>query len=327
MTVEGSYDDVNRLCTEVAQSKPWAFVNINVRPYYAEGSRTLAFEVAEQLGWRTPDHCVVPMASGSLFTKIWKGFKELHQVGLIDEPRTRMSGAQATGCSPITTAFEEGTLNFRPQKPNTIARSIAIGNPADGYYALKTLEETNGVAAMATDAEIVEGMKLLAETEGIFAETAGGATIACLKHMAERGQIAPGEETVAFITGGGLKTTEALQGGLAEPAARARPQRGILRGLRGAAGARRGRGRRRMMASRPVRFTFSPELIKEPLIYLIGREFEVITNIRMADVDERVGWVVLELEGESDEIDRAIAWAQAKGVRVDQATLGDIVEG
>ena len=215
--VEGSYDDVNRLCTEVAQSKPWAFVNINVRPYYAEGSRTLAFEVAEQLGWRAPDHCVVPMASGSLFTKIWKGFKELHQVGLIDEPRTRMSGAQATGCSPITTAFEEGTLNFRPQKPDTIARSIAIGNPADGYYALKTLAETDGVAAMATDAEIVEGMKLLAETEGIFAETAGGTTIACLKHMVERGQIAPGEETVAFITGGGLKTTEALQGGLSDP--------------------------------------------------------------------------------------------------------------
>ena len=215
--VEGSYDDVNRLCTEVAQSKPWAFVNINVRPYYAEGSRTLAFEVAEQLGWRTPDHCVVPMASGSLFTKIWKGFKELHQVGLIDEPRTRMSGAQATGCSPIATAFEEGTLNFRPQKPDTIARSIAIGNPADGYYALKTLAETDGVAAMATDPEIVEGMKLLAETEGIFAETAGGTTIACLKKMAERGQIAPGEETVAFITGGGLKTTEALQGGLSDP--------------------------------------------------------------------------------------------------------------
>ena len=215
--VEGSYDDVNRLCTEVAQSKPWAFVNINVRPYYAEGSRTLAFEVAEQLGWRAPDHCVVPMASGSLFTKIWKGFQELHQVGLIDEPRTRMSGAQATGCSPITTAFEEGTLNFRPQKPDTIARSIAIGNPADGYYALKTLAETDGVAAMATDAEIVEGMKLLAETEGIFAETAGGTTIACLKHMVERGQIAPGEETVAFITGGGLKTTEALQGGLSDP--------------------------------------------------------------------------------------------------------------
>ena len=215
--VEGSYDDVNRLCTEISQTKPWAFVNINVRPYYAEGSRTLAFEVAEQLGWRAPDHCVVPMASGSLYTKIWKGFKELHTVGLIDEPRTRMSGAQATGCSPIATAFEEGTLNFRPQKPDTIARSIAIGNPADGYYALKTMEETGGGAAMASDPEIVDGMKLLAQTEGIFAETAGGTTVACLKRMVESGQIARDEETVAFITGGGLKTTEALHGQLSEP--------------------------------------------------------------------------------------------------------------
>ena len=215
--VEGSYDDVNRLCTEVSQSKPWAFVNINVRPYYAEGSRTLAFEVAEQLGWRAPDHCVVPMASGSLFTKIWKGFKELHQIGLIEEPRTRMSGAQAAGCSPIATAYAEGTLNFRPQKPDTIARSIAIGNPADGYYALKTMEETGGCAAMASDPEIVDGIKLLAQTEGIFAETAGGATVACLKHMVESGQIARDEETVVFITGGGLKTIEALQGELTEP--------------------------------------------------------------------------------------------------------------
>ena len=326
--VEGSYDDVNRLCTEVAQSKPWAFVNINVRALLREGSRTLAFEVAEQLGWRTPDHCVVPMASGSLFTKIWKGFKELHQVGLIDEPRTRMSGAQATGCSPIATAFEEGTLNFRPQKPNTIARSIAIGNPADGYYALKTLEETGGVGRWPRTPRSSEGMKLLAETEGIFAETAGGTTIACLKHMAERGQIAPGEETVAFITGGGLKTTEALQGGLSDPLHVPGPQRRILRGLRGAAGARRGRGRRRMMASRPVRFTFSPELIQEPLIYLIGREFEVVTNIRMADVDERVRLGRARTGGRTRrDRPRDPPGPRRKGVRVDQATLGDIVEG
>ena len=215
--VEGSYDDVNRLCTEVSQSRPWAFVNINVRPYYAEGSRTLAYEVAEQLGWRSPDHCVVPMASGSLYTKIWKGFQELHEIGLIDEPQTRMSGAQATGCSPIVTAYAEGTLNFRPQKPDTIARSLAIGNPADGYYALKTMEETEGGAEMATDQEIVEAVKLLAETEGIFAETAGGVTVACLKRMAESGHIHPEEETVAFITGGGLKTTEAVQGRLRAP--------------------------------------------------------------------------------------------------------------
>jgi len=215
--VEGSYDDVNRLCTEVAGSRKWAFVNINVRPYYAEGSRTLAYEVAEQLGWRAPDHCVVPMASGSLFTKIWKGFQEFHKVGLIDEPRTRMSGSQARGCSPITTAFENDTFNFIPQKPDTIARSLAIGNPADGYYALKVMEETGGGAEAATDDEIVEGVKLLAETEGIFAETAGGVTIACLKRLVESGAIRRDEETVAFITGGGLKTIEAVQGKLDEP--------------------------------------------------------------------------------------------------------------
>ena len=208
--VDGSYDDVNRLCTELSGTHPWAFVNINVRPYYAEGSRTLAYEVAEQLGWRTPDHAVVPMASGSLFTKIWKGFKEFARVGLIEEPHTRMSGAQAAGCSPITTAYLDGTLNFVPQKPNTIARSLAIGNPADGYYALKTMEETGGGAEMASDEEIIEGVKLLAETEGIFAETAGGVTVACLKRMVESGHIRPDEETVAFITAAGLKTVEAV---------------------------------------------------------------------------------------------------------------------
>ena len=215
--VEGNYDDVNRLCTELAGSRPWAFVNINVRPYYAEGSRTLAFEVAEQLGWRAPAHCVVPMASGSLFTKIWKGFQELHKVGLTDEPHTRMSGAQAAGCSPITTAFQGHTFNFVPQKPNTIARSLAIGNPADGYYALKVMEETGGASEMATDDEIVAGVKLLAETEGIFAETAGGVTVACLKRLVASGVIRRDEETVAFITGGGLKTIEAVQGHLNEP--------------------------------------------------------------------------------------------------------------
>ena len=216
--IEGSYDDVNRLCTEVASVRPWAFVNINVRPYYAEGSRTLGFEIAEQLGWRTPDHVVAPMASGSLFTKIWKGFQEFHKVGLIDEPKTRMSGAQATGCSPIATAYEAGTLNFVPQKPNTIARSLAIGNPADGYYALKTMEETNGGAAMVTDDEIVEGIKLLAETEGIFAETAGGVTVACLQedgrvwpHRPRRGSPSPSSPAVA------LKTIEAVAEKVSEP--------------------------------------------------------------------------------------------------------------
>ena len=215
--VEGSYDDVNRLCTELAADRDWAFVNISVRPYYTEGSRTLAFEVAEQLGWRAPDRIVAPMASGSLYTKIWKGLQEFHRVGLIDEPKTRMSGAQAAGCSPITTAYEQQTMNFVPQKPNTIARSLAIGNPADGYYALKTMQETNGGAAMATDDEIVEGLHLLAETEGIFAETAGGVTVACLKKLVAQGHIDRREETVAFITGAGLKTVEAVVDNIAEP--------------------------------------------------------------------------------------------------------------
>ena len=215
--VEGSYDDVNRLCTEIAGSREWAFVNINVRPYYAEGSRTLAYEVAEQLGWRAPDHVVVPMASGSLFTKIWKGFQEFATVGLIEEPHTRMSGAQAAGCSPITTAYRDGTMNFVPQKPDTVARSLAIGNPADGYYALKTMEETGGGAEMATDEEILEGVELLAETEGIFAEPAGGVTVACLKRMVASGHIRPEEETVVFITGAGLKTIESVVDRLPEP--------------------------------------------------------------------------------------------------------------
>ncbi|MGE5595282.1 MAG: threonine synthase [Hyphomicrobiales bacterium] len=212
--VRGNYDAVNRLCAELAGQYGWAFVNVNVRPYYSEGSKTLGFEVAEQLGWRAPDHCVVPIASGSLFVKIRKGLDELYKAGLIDEPRTRMSGAQATGCSPVATAWQEGTMNFRPQKPNTIAKSLAIGNPADGYYSLVQLRDTNGACGSVSDEEIVEGMKLLAETEGIFAETAGGVTVASLKQLAERGKIDPGETTVAFITGAGFKTVEAVTGSL-----------------------------------------------------------------------------------------------------------------
>ncbi len=215
--VRGSYDDVNRLCTELSMSRPWAFVNINVRPYYAEGSRTLGYEIAEQLGWRAPDHIVAPMASGSMYTKIWKGLQEFHKVGLIDEPHTRMSGAQAEGCSPITTAYAKHTLNFVPQKPDTIARSLAIGNPADGYYALKQMEETRGGAEMVTDDEIVAGIKLLAETEGIFAETAGGVTIGCLQKLVASGFIRRDEETVAVISGGGLKTVEAVADKVREP--------------------------------------------------------------------------------------------------------------
>ncbi|MCL6645658.1 MAG: threonine synthase, partial [Dehalococcoidia bacterium] len=204
--VRGNYDAVNRLCAELAGSYNWAFVNVNVRPYYSEGSKTLGFEVAEQLGWRAPDHCVVPIASGSLFVKIRKGLLELWKTGLIDEPKTRMSGAQAAGCSPVATAWQEGSMNFRPQRPNTIAKSLAIGNPADGYYSLVQLKETGGACGSVTDDKIVAGMKLLAETEGIFAETAGGVTIASLKQLAEQGRIHPDELTVAFITGAGFKT-------------------------------------------------------------------------------------------------------------------------
>ena len=214
--VEGNYDEVNRLCSEIAGKYPWAFVNINVRPYYAEGSKTLGFEVAEQLGWRAPDHVVVPMASGSLLTKVHKALQELVKTGLLDEAKTRISGAQADGCSPISTAYLAGSDTFRPVKPNTIAKSLAIGNPADGYYALQVIKGSHGAAEKVTDAEIIAGIKLLAGTEGIFAETAGGVTIACLKKLVESGKILPDEVTVAYITGTGLKTQEALHGHLDE---------------------------------------------------------------------------------------------------------------
>ena len=215
--VRGNYDAVNRLCAELAGSYNWAFVNVNVRPYYSEGSTTLAFEVAEPLGWRAPDHCVVPIASGSLFVKIRKGFQEFAKAGLIEEKATRMSGAQATGCSPVAVAWQEGSMNFRPQRPNTIAKSLAIGNPADGYYSLVQLKETNGACGMVDDDEIVAGMKLLAETEGIFGETAGGVTVASLKQLAAQGRIGADELTVAFITGAGFKTLEAVSGALNPP--------------------------------------------------------------------------------------------------------------
>ena len=217
VAVNGSYDDVNRLCSELADNRHWAFVNINVRPYYSEGSRTLAFEVAEQLGWRAPRQCVAPMASGSLFTKIHKGFEELQSYGLIEESEVRMVGAQATGCSPIATAWQNGTTNIRPVKPDTIAKSLAIGNPADGYYALKTMAATDGGAASVSDAEVVEGIQLLAEAEGVFAETAGGVTIAGLRQALQREIIDPEESTVVFITGGGLKTTDAVEPHVTRP--------------------------------------------------------------------------------------------------------------
>jgi threonine synthase len=210
VAVDGSYDEVNRLCSELSDKYPWAFVNINMRPYYAEGSKTLAYEVCEQLGWRAPDHCLVPLASGSLYTKIYKGLKELAWLGLVEWQGTRMSGAQAQGCSPIVEAWERQSFDIKPQKPSTIAKSLAIGNPADGYYALKVMTQSGGHGVAVSDDEVVEGIKLLAQTEGIFAETAGGVVIAGLKRLAAEGRISPGELVVAFITGAGLKTQEAV---------------------------------------------------------------------------------------------------------------------
>ncbi|HEY9805564.1 MAG TPA: threonine synthase [Candidatus Obscuribacterales bacterium] len=217
MAVHGNYDQVNRLCSEVANTHGWGFVNINLRPYYSEGSKTLGYEVIEQLGWELPDHVVAPLASGSLFTKIYKGFQEFVKVGLVDEKAVRFSGAQAEGCSPIAQAFREGRDFISPVKPNTIAKSIAIGNPADGVYAVDVAKKTNGNIESVNDTEIVEGIKLLAETEGIFTETAGGTTIAVLKKLVEAGKINPDETTVVYITGNGLKTQEAVQGYINEP--------------------------------------------------------------------------------------------------------------
>lgn len=217
VALDGSYDDVNRLCSELAGKYPWAFVNVNVRPYYAEGSKTLGYEVAEQLGWRAPDHCIVPMASGSLYVKIWKGLQELAKLWLIDSVQTKMSGAQAAGCSPIVTAWDAGTTNVRPVRPRTIAKSLAIGNPADGYYALQVMAETGGSGVAVDDEEVVAGIRLLARTEGIFAETAGGVVISGLKRLIEAGRVDRDEVVVAFITGAGLKTQEAVSDVLAAP--------------------------------------------------------------------------------------------------------------
>jgi len=210
IAVDGSYDDVNRLCTKLSERYNWGFININLRPYYAEGSKTLGYEVAEQLGWRAPDCVVAPAASGLLFTRIWKGLDELSMLGLIEPVNTHMYLTQAAGCSPIVNAFEAGSLHVHPVKPNTIAKSIAIGNPADGYYALRVARQSGGAACAVTDEELVEGMKLLAQTEGIFGEAAGGVVVAGLKKLVASGAIKKGELTVAFITGAGLKTQEAV---------------------------------------------------------------------------------------------------------------------
>jgi len=213
VAINGNYDDVNRLCAELASIYEWAFVNVNMRPYYAEGSKTLAFETAEQLGWSLPDHVVVPVASGSLLTKIRKGFEELHKVGLIsEEPQVRVSGAQALGCSPVAQAWLDESDTIRPVKPDTIAKSLAIGNPADGYFALDVVRTSGGAFAAVSDGEIVDGMRLLARTEGIFAETAGGVTIATLARLAADGVVRRDERVVAFVTGNGLKTLDAVAG-------------------------------------------------------------------------------------------------------------------
>ena len=210
VTVDGSYDDVNRLCARLVQRYHWGFININLRPYYAEGSKTLGYEVAEQLGWRAPDRVVAPAASGLLFTRIWKGLDEFSMLGLIEPVNTHMHVTQASGSSPIVNAFQAGTLHVHPVKPNTVAKSIAVGNPADGYYALMVARQSGGSAQAVTDDELIEGMKLLAQTEGIFAEAAGGVVIAGLKKLVESGTIKRNELTVAFITGAGLKTQDTL---------------------------------------------------------------------------------------------------------------------
>ena len=214
--IDGNYDDVNRLCSELIGeevSADWGFVNVNLRPYYAEGSKTVGYEIAEQLGWRLPDQVVIPVASGSLLTKIDKGWREFTSLGLVEEHPYRVFGAQATGCNPVSTAFADGQDVIRPVKPNTIAKSLAIGNPADGPYALDAVRRTNGAIGDVTDAEVVEGIRLLAETEGIFAETAGGVTVAVTRKLLAQGLLDPTAETVIVNTGEGLKTLDAISTG------------------------------------------------------------------------------------------------------------------
>jgi threonine synthase len=213
--IDGNYDHVNRLCSQIAERYNWGFVNVNLRPYYAEGSKTVGFEIAEQLGWRLPDNVVVPMAGGSLITKIRKAFKELIALGLVEEKEVRFFGAQATGCSPISTCVKTGADHIEPQRPSTIARSLAIGNPADGVYAARCIRESGGWAEDVSDVEIVSAIQELAETEGVFTETAGGVTTAVTARLYAHGRIKPDDLTVTCITGNGLKTTDALAGAYA----------------------------------------------------------------------------------------------------------------
>ncbi|MBV8050738.1 MAG: threonine synthase [Acidobacteriaceae bacterium] len=210
--IAGNYDHVNRLCSQIADEHRWGFVNVNLRPYYAEGSKTVGFEIAEQLGWRLPDNVVVPMAGGSLITKIKKAFDELIRFGLVEPKPVKIFGAQATGCSPISTAVKLGNSEIEPQKPSTLARSLAIGNPADGHYAIKTIRGSGGWAEDVSDDVVVESIQLLAETEGVFTETAGGVTVGCARKLYEQDRILPDETTVLCITGNGLKTTDVVAG-------------------------------------------------------------------------------------------------------------------
>jgi threonine synthase len=217
VAIKGHYDEVNRLCAEIAGKYPWAFVNVNMRPYYAEGSKSMGLEIVEQLGWRVPNHTVVCMASGSLLTKIHKSYQEAVKLGLAPEHKHKIHGAQATGCSPISTAQKAGLDFFKPVKPNTIAKSLAIGTPADGFYALKVMKETGGSADDVTDDQIREGIKLLAECEGIFAETAGGVTVGVAKKLIASGAIPANDSAVLCITGNGLKTLDAVIGHAGQP--------------------------------------------------------------------------------------------------------------
>ena len=212
ITIKGHYDEVNRLCAEIAGKFGWAFVNVNMRPYYAEGSKSMGYEIMEQLGWNIPQHTVVPMASGSLLTKIQKSYQEFTKLGLVSESAYSIHGAQATGCSPISVAQRAGLDFFKPVKPNTIAKSLAIGTPADGFYALRVMKETGGAADDVTDDEIREGIRLLAENEGIFAETAGGVTVGVAKKLIASGKIPANDSAVLCITGNGLKTLDAVVG-------------------------------------------------------------------------------------------------------------------
>ncbi len=210
--IAGNYDQVNRLCSQIAEERHWGFVNVNLRPYYSEGSKTVGFEIAEQLGWRLPDNVVVPMAGGSLITKVKKAFGELIQLGLVEEKAVKFFGAQATGCSPISTAVKTGNSEIEPQKPSTIARSLAIGNPADGHYAIKAIRQSGGWSEDVSDPEVIDSIRLLAETEGIFTETAGGVTVGTAGKLYRQDRILPDETTILCITGNGLKTTDVLAG-------------------------------------------------------------------------------------------------------------------